>query len=361
MPSLPRSTTSVARRSTLGCGPSSTSGCRPGGRPARARPGSDRVGRSAAPAIFEQIQHTHDLLWDLDCFHGRQPAAAGRAAPSADQRGTDLPLRTAAAVDLPRHPAGPRPPIAARAPHASIHLYGYAVANRSPGKALADAMALEVREGRARRPERGHYEVTARLPAVATAAVGTAADAAAGRPAAPVVPGAVVARRGRRRPRPTSRAEAQADLAARNPASRSARMSSIDSRPTERRTSPGVTPGRHLLLGGELAVRGRGRVDDQAAHVADVGHVAVQLESVDERAGRPRCRPAISNESTEPAPFGRTSARSSYHGRGRQAGVVRPTRPRRGPRATRRPSGRWRSGAPCAGSASRGPGGTGTR
>ena len=45
------------------------------------------------------------------------------------------------------------------------------------------------------------------------------------------------------------------------------------------------------LLVGELAVRGRGRVDDQAADVADVGQVREQLD-VRRRASRPpRSRP----------------------------------------------------------------------
>ena len=66
------------------------------------------------------------------------------------------------------------------------------------------------------------------------------------------------------------------------PASRSARMSLMFSRPTASRTRPGRHAGRQLLLRGELRVRGRGRVDHQAAHVADVGDVAVQLERLDE-------------------------------------------------------------------------------
>ena len=40
--------------------------------------------------------------------------------------------------------------------------------------------------------------------------------------------------------------------------------------------------GGQLLLRRELAVRRAGRMDDEAAHVADVGHVAVQLECLDE-------------------------------------------------------------------------------
>ena len=53
-------------------------------------------------------------------------------------------------------------------------------------------------------------------------------------------------------------------------------MSSIDSRPTLSRTRPGVDVGRRLLLGRELAVRRARRMDHEAAHVADVGDVAVQ-------------------------------------------------------------------------------------
>ena len=59
-------------------------------------------------------------------------------------------------------------------------------------------------------------------------------------------------------------------------------MSSIDSRPTLRRTRPGVTSDASLLLGRELAVRRARRVDHEAADVADVGDVAVQLERLDE-------------------------------------------------------------------------------
>ena len=40
--------------------------------------------------------------------------------------------------------------------------------------------------------------------------------------------------------------------------------------------------GGELLLGGQLRVRGRRGVDDQAADVADVGHVAVQLQRLHE-------------------------------------------------------------------------------
>ena len=52
--------------------------------------------------------------------------------------------------------------------------------------------------------------------------------------------------------------------------------------PTERRTRPGVTPVVSCSLGVELAVRRARGVDREAAHVADVGEVAEQLEAVDE-------------------------------------------------------------------------------
>ena len=63
-------------------------------------------------------------------------------------------------------------------------------------------------------------------------------------------------------------------------------MSSIDSRPTDEAHEARVDAGRGLLFLGQLAVsRGR-RLDHQAAHVADVGDMAVQFERLDEpRAG----------------------------------------------------------------------------
>src|SRR5690606_31275661 len=49
---------------------------------------------------------------------------------------------------------------------------------------------------------------------------------------------------------------------------------------------PGGDARGELLLGGQLRVRGRCRVDDEAAHVTDVGDVAVEGEGVDEGATR---------------------------------------------------------------------------
>src|SRR5690606_8983766 len=46
----------------------------------------------------------------------------------------------------------------------------------------------------------------------------------------------------------------------------------------------GGDPAGELLFGGELAVRGAGRVDDEAAHVTDVDELAEQLGAVHEGA-----------------------------------------------------------------------------
>ena len=106
----------------------------------------------------------------------------------------------------------------------------------------------------------------------------------------------------------------QAPLAARNPASRSARMSSMCSMPTASRTRPGVTPVAELLLGGQLAVRGRRRVDHQAAHVADVGHVAVQLQRLDEPLAGLEAALDLEGEHGAGALRQRTSRASACHG-----------------------------------------------
>ena len=69
--------------------------------------------------------------------------------------------------------------------------------------------------------------------------------------------------------------------------------------PTDRRMRSARDPGRGLLLGLQLRVRGRGRVDDQRLRVADVGEEREDLDVVDEpatgldptlHAERRRCR-----------------------------------------------------------------------
>ena len=199
--------------------------------------------------ILDQIQQTHDLLWDLDCFRGRQPARPGEPPlpPTSDDpiylKGRRL--RTACLALLRAHGRRSLPEL-----HTLIHLHGYAVSSRAPTKALADAMALEVRQGRVLRPKRGHYEVA---------------------------PGYRPLRRHRSAPTPL--------------------LSPIDPLlhwyperwwPAEPDTGIGedvvdrlepdgqtdeLRPDteRDLVVGGEVAVRGRGGVDGQAADVTDVG------------------------------------------------------------------------------------------
>ncbi len=59
-------------------------------------------------------------------------------------------------------------------------------------------------------------------------------------------------------------------------------MSSLSSIPIDSRTTSGPAPACDLLRVGELAVRGRGRMDDQRAGVADIGEVREQLDVGDE-------------------------------------------------------------------------------
>ena len=59
-------------------------------------------------------------------------------------------------------------------------------------------------------------------------------------------------------------------------------MSATSSMPTDRRTVSGPAPAGNLLLVGKLAVRGRGRVDDQRLGVADIGQMREQLQRLDE-------------------------------------------------------------------------------
>src|SRR5262249_29568429 len=162
--------------------------------------------------------------------------------------------------------------------HTLVHLYGYALSNRTPGKALADAMALEVRAGRAARPQRGHYEVTHRY-----------------RPA----------RRRRGAPPPLLQPidpllqwypdrwwPAEADDAAEDvrddlgsgalggpePGLEVGEDVLEGLQPDREPNQLGADAAGQLLVGAELAVGGGGGVDGQAADVADVGDVAVELQ-----------------------------------------------------------------------------------
>src|SRR5262245_17339284 len=97
--------------------------------------------------IFGEMQRTHDLLWDIECLIGRQPPRPGEPPlPPTSENPIYLKgrrLRTTCLAILARHGRQSLPQL-----HTLVHLHGYALSNRSPGKALADAMALEVRAGR---------------------------------------------------------------------------------------------------------------------------------------------------------------------------------------------------------------------
>ena len=107
-------------------------------------------------------------------------------------------------------------------------------------------------------------------------------------------------------------------------------MSSRVSMPTDRRTRPGVTPVELLLGDVELAVRRARGVDREAAHVADVGEVAEQLETVDEVAARVDAALQLERDDRALAvgqvllARGRTTCSTSGPG-------TRPSRPRRAP------------------------------
>ena len=76
--------------------------------------------------LFQRIQHAHDLLWDIDSLHGRQPARPGQPPlpPVCDNpialHGRRL--RTTCLAILRTHG-----PLSLPELHSLIHLYGYAV------------------------------------------------------------------------------------------------------------------------------------------------------------------------------------------------------------------------------------------
>ena len=83
----------------------------------------------------------------------------------------------------------------------------------------------------------------------------------------------------------------------------------------------GGNAGGLLLLGGELGVGGGGRVDHQAALIADVGHMAMELESLHKRPTR--FDAALDFEGQHPgAAQGRVLASELMPGTAFQAGVV---------------------------------------
>ena len=93
--------------------------------------------------------------------------------------------------------------------------------------------------------------------------------------------------------------------------------------------------GRQLLLVGVswLCVVDAGWID-QAAHVADVGDVAVQLEAVDEPLAGLEAALDLEGEDRAGAAAAAYFCASSYHGLDSAGRRTRPTRPRRGPPAS---------------------------
>ena len=123
--------------------------------------------------------------------------------------------------------------------------------------------------------------------------------------------------KGRHGPRVRSGASVGASerLAAAKPRSRSARMSSIPSRPDGQPDQARRHTGGQLLLGGRAAgVGGRGRMDHQRAHVTDVGHVAVQLERVDQSPCPPRRHRQARRTTPHRFPWAPASSPCSCHG-----------------------------------------------
>src|SRR5207342_2983716 len=84
---------------------------------ARARSCGGRVGRAAATDLRRDAAHPRPALGHR--LLQRPPTAtAGRAATPADERGSDPPLRAAAADDVLGDPRPARLPVATRAAHA---------------------------------------------------------------------------------------------------------------------------------------------------------------------------------------------------------------------------------------------------
>ena len=91
-------------------------------------------------------------------------------------------------------------------------------------------------------------------------------------------------------------------------------MSSMLSMPTDRRTRPGVTPVATCSSPASWLCVVLARVDREAAHVADVGEVAEQLERVDELLARLDAALQLERDDRARAARAGTSAARSYHG-----------------------------------------------
>lgn len=96
------------------------------------------------------------------------------------------------------------------------------------------------------------------------------------------------------------------------PFSKSARISSICSSPTERRMSPGVMPQPPAAVC-ELAVRGGGRVQHTGANIRHMHHIVGHFQAVHKFHGS-LAPPFMENEITPAHPCGRYFSASARYG-----------------------------------------------
>ena len=197
---------------------------------------------------------------------GPDAGQTGRATAAADQRRPDPPARATAPDHLPGDSSGPRAagPSRAAQPPAPVRLR---VVRPSPGQGAGGCDGARGSPRTSAPAPAGSLRGLAQLPPAATPAAGAAGAAAQShRPAPALVPGALVARRPRRRPRPKrivrttwrpgTGLEIGEDVVDRLEADREA-------------DELGAHPGGELLSA-VASVGGRGRMDGQAADVADL-------------------------------------------------------------------------------------------
>lgn len=115
-------------------------------------------------AVKDDLDERHRRLFpDPDHRRGRQPDPDGRPQlPPLEHETVKLWGRRLRSVCLALLRASGALPLPAL--HALLHRHGYEIEGDNQVKVLADAMAYEVDQGRARRPKRGVYEVADAAP-----------------------------------------------------------------------------------------------------------------------------------------------------------------------------------------------------
>jgi hypothetical protein len=113
--------------------------------------------------LLTPLEELRDELWPrVERYRGRRPEPAGEPAldplPADHRYLWGRSLRASCLAILRRHGR-----LSLRDLHSLLHLYGYGIAGAHPVKLLADSMAYETRRGRARRVERGVYEIDPRF------------------------------------------------------------------------------------------------------------------------------------------------------------------------------------------------------